>query len=635
MQQAVILAGGKGTRLLQRLHGRPKPLVDVDGEPLLGRQIRALKSSGISNILLLVNHAADQIQKFCATSAYADLEINFINEGEPRGTAGALVSAYDHLAERFLVVYGDTLFDVDIPHFWRVHMSAGADATLLLHPNDHPFDSDLIELGVNGRIIGFHSPPHAECALLPNLVNAAMYIIEREAISFWRSVHGATDVARDLFPAMLRRGAYMQGHVSFEYIKDIGTPDRLDRAIRHLRTGVVARARRDQPQKAVFLDRDGTINEIHGHLARAEDFALIDGVAEAVKRLNDTEYRVVVVTNQPVLARGETTFAEMRRIQNKMQTLLGRSGAFLDAIYICPHHPDAGFAGEVAELKKRCDCRKPGTALITRACTDLHIDMSQSWLIGDTTSDILTAQRAGLASILVKTGEGGKDAKYPVLPDFVAKDLGAAVTFLALDFPQLVNAVNPIAGGIAAGNIILIGGLARQGKSTIASVLRYILVRAGIDTHVITLDEFLFSHDPRGSSAPGRYGLVSIQRQLQAWRDGHGEFDIGVPNHARMARHRRLETKLHLRPQSTLIIEGVPALLLDFHTDRRVVRLFVDGDESRRKYRVISDLVARGASNHEAILSYLGRRKFECSAVAASANSADVILMSDVLFSGR
>lgn len=429
-RQAVILAGGKGTRLQERLNGRPKPLVDVDGEPLLGRQIRALRASGISDILILVNHAADQIEAFCQAPAFADLRITLIDDGEPRGTAGALLAALEHLAERFLVVYGDTLFDVDLDHFWQAHGEAGADATLFLHPNDHPFDSDLIEIDRAGRVTAFHSPPHEPGAFLPNLVNAAMYVIERNAIAFWRDTAAPSDIARNLFPAMLRRGAHLRGYASFEYIKDIGTPKRLDKAVGHLRAGVVERARRDRPQKAVFLDRDGTINPLRGHLASADDFALIDGVAEAVRRLNDAEYRVVVVTNQPVLARGETTFAEMRRIHNKMQTLLGQSGAFIDGLYLCPHHPDRGFTGEVPELKTTCTCRKPGTALIEQARADLNIDLGQSWFVGDTTGDMLTARRAGLASILVETGEGGRDGKYAVTPDFTARDLGTAVDLL-------------------------------------------------------------------------------------------------------------------------------------------------------------------------------------------------------------
>jgi histidinol-phosphate phosphatase family protein len=431
MSQAVILAGGKGTRLRERLHGRPKPLVDVDGVPLLGRQIEALRRNDISNILILVGHAADQIQAFCGKPEFANLRLALIDDGEPRGTAGALLHTFDRLEERFLVVYGDTLFEIDLDRLWNFHVAAKADATLVVHPNDHPFDSDLIEMDESNRVIAMHRLSRDPGVFLPNLVNAGMYVLEREAIAFWREQRPPTDIARDLFSAMLRRGADLRGYATFEYIKDLGTPKRLDKVISQLHSGMVDRSRIDRPQRAVFLDRDGTINQWKGHLAHSKDFALIEGAAEAVKQLNEAEYRVIVVTNQPVIARGEATFEEVRGIHWKMETLLGEHGAFIDRLYLCPHHPDRGFPGEVAALKVACDCRKPGTRLIETARDDLNIDLRESWLIGDSTGDILAAQRAGLRSILVQTGEAGSDGKYAVRPDFIVKDLSAAVRLVA------------------------------------------------------------------------------------------------------------------------------------------------------------------------------------------------------------
>jgi histidinol-phosphate phosphatase family protein len=427
MRQAVILAGGKGTRLRDRLHGRPKPLVDVNGVPLLGRQIETLRRNEISDIVVLVSHGADQIKAFCADPRFADLGLTLLDDGEPRGTAGALLQAFDYLAERFLVVYGDTLFAIDLGRLWNFHVATRADATLVVHPNDHPFDSDLVVLDESDRVTAIHRLPRDPDAFLPNLVNAGMYVLERTAIEFWRQQQSPTDVARDLFPAMLDRGANLRGYTTFEYIKDLGTPKRFDKVVSHLRSGLVERSRIDQPQRAVFVDRDGTVNEWRGHLARAEDFVLIEGTAEAVKQLNEAEYRVVVVTNQPVIARGETTFEEVRRIHWKMETLLGEQGAFIDRLYLCPHHPDKGFPGEIAALKVVCHCRKPGTALIEQACDEFNIDVRKSWLIGDATADLLAARRAGLRSILVETGEAGRDRKHDVRPDFVAKDLLAAV----------------------------------------------------------------------------------------------------------------------------------------------------------------------------------------------------------------
>jgi len=180
----------------------------------------------------------------------------------------------------------------------------------------------------------------------------------------------------------------------------------------------------------VFLARDGTLNaEIEGVIS-PDKLELIEGVAEAIRDLNHMGYRAVVVTNQPVVAKGWCGEADVQRIHNKLETLLGQRGAYLDRIYYCPHHPEAGFAGERADLKVACSCRKPAIGLVERAAQDLAIDLKKSWLIGDSTTDIETARNAGLKSILVRTGHAGGDEKYASKPDFVFDNLGQAVHFL-------------------------------------------------------------------------------------------------------------------------------------------------------------------------------------------------------------
>lgn len=435
MTQAVILAGGKGTRLASRLNGKPKPLVDVDGVPLLSRQIEALADHGVDHVVLLVNHAADQIEAFVA-AANLPTRVTLVDDGTPKGTAGATLACLDRLEDRFVVVYGDTLFDIDVAHMIAVHDEAGADATLLLHPNDHPADSDLVEIDGEGWITAFHPYPHIKGMYFRNLVNAAFYVIEKEALGPWADKFEIGDFAKDLFPAMLADGARLKGHVSFEYIKDIGTPGRLDAAERHLRCGFVHRARRDCPQRTVFIDRDGTLNELNGHISQPQDLQLFPDASAAVKRLNEAEFRVVVVTNQPVIARGECDERGLAAIHAKLETDLGLDGAYLDAIFYCPHHPDSGFAGEVRELKRHCACRKPGTGMVQEAARDLNIDLAQSWMVGDSTADIAMAHRAGLRSVLVATGEGGRDGKYEAEPTLRAANLADAVERILAAYPS-------------------------------------------------------------------------------------------------------------------------------------------------------------------------------------------------------
>ena len=173
-------------------------------------------------------------------------------------------------------------------------------------------------------------------------------------------------------------------------------------------------------QKAIFLDRDGTINKYVGFLRNIDDFELIDGVAEAIRKINESGYLAVVVTNQPVVARGEVSFEELEEIHNKMETLLGKEGAYLDAIYYCPHHPHKGYEGERPELKIDCDCRKPKPGMLLKAAADFNIDLSRSWMVGDGENDIKAGINAGCMTVLLSNGNEsyGQTVRVTLLAEF-------------------------------------------------------------------------------------------------------------------------------------------------------------------------------------------------------------------------
>ena len=152
--------------------------------------------------------------------------------------------------------------------------------------------------------------------------------------------------------------------------------------------------------------------------------------AEAVRKINGSEYLTVIITNQPVIARGECGFEELERIHNKMYTLLGNEGAYLDGLYFCPHHPDSGFEGEVKELKIDCDCRKPKIGMLKKAAEDMNIDLGQSWFVGDTYQDVQTGKNAGVKTVLLISGDESKTNKYGCTPDYIAKNLNEAVEII-------------------------------------------------------------------------------------------------------------------------------------------------------------------------------------------------------------
>ena len=432
-RQLIILAGGAGTRLRARLGDLPKPMIPIAGKPLLEHQVELAKKYGFTDLIFFVHYRADLIEKHFGDGKSFGVQIRYVPEKEPLGTAGAVLAGFEKLAERFVVLYGDTMVNVDLNRIWNAHDKSKAAATLLLHPNDHPLDSDLVEIDSNSFVTAFHNRPHAENVWRQNLVNAGLYVLEKSALAEFSNQNsevGILDFGKDIFPAMVRAGKKLLGYNSPEFIKDIGTPERYDKISAQFAAGIVQRSSLATPQRAVFLDRDGTLIPDKDCLRSAEGLELLPGVAEALHELNLQGWRTVVITNQPVIAKGFCDEAELQKIHNKMETLLGREHAFLDRIYFCPHHPEKGFPGERPELKIECDCRKPKIGMIEKAVADLNIDSSQSWLIGDTTTDVQTAKNAGLKSILLHTGHGGKDGKHDVRPDFVADNLLDAVRLL-------------------------------------------------------------------------------------------------------------------------------------------------------------------------------------------------------------
>ena len=179
-------------------------------------------------------------------------------------------------------------------------------------------------------------------------------------------------------------------------------------------------------QVVVFLDRDGVINEEVDMLYRMDQLRLVPGVSQAIGRLNSAGLPVVVVTNQPVVARGLCTEEELQGIHKELERRLNTEGAYLDAIYFCPHHEEA----DLLDYRKACPDRNPGTGMIQRATEEFNCELGECFVVGDRTADIQMGKDAGCHTILVETGYGGNDGKYPAVPDVVCKDLPEAVSWI-------------------------------------------------------------------------------------------------------------------------------------------------------------------------------------------------------------
>ena len=425
--QVVIMAGGKGTRLAGINSDIPKPMFPVFGKPILEYQIESLVKSGIQDITLIVGHKKEVVKDYFGNGEKLGVRITYFEENEPLGTAGALYYLKNE-TDDFILLFGDLMLDIDFQSFMNFHQEHKASITLFGHPNSHPYDSDLIVVDKNGQVTEILSKKAERNFYYHNFVNAGVYCVNPIAL---RSIKGPEklDLEKDIILNLIPAGN-IYAYKSTEYVKDMGTPERLEAVATDLKNGIVHKKNLKNKQKAIFLDRDGTINEYVGFLRNINDFKLLPSVAEAVAKINASSYLTIVATNQPVIARGEVTFQELDEIHKKMETELGKNGAYLDDIFFCPHHPHKGYNGEIPELKIECNCRKPKIGMLKEAFEKYNIDLSQSWYIGDTTTDIQTGKNAGMKTVLVLTGEAGKDKKYQVQADYVANNLLSAVDYV-------------------------------------------------------------------------------------------------------------------------------------------------------------------------------------------------------------
>lgn len=587
---AVIVAGGKGTRLKDVSGATPKPMVLVGGKPVLEHQVELLQRWGTSEIYILTGYLAHVIEDYFGNGDRFGLTIRYHRETEPLGTAGCVAAIKGFVGEPFLLLYGDIMLDMKFDDYCAFHRERESAATLVVHPNDHPHDSDLVVMAEDGRIQGFipKTRPPRDYA---NRVSAAVYVLSPAVFRHIPSGRAA-DFVKDVFPAMLAAGERIYGYKTAEYVKDMGTVERYQKVCRDFESGKIGRMSRLHRRPAIFLDRDGTLVQEVDLLHRPEDLQVFPFSARAVKRINNSEFLSFVATNQPVVARNICDEENVREIHRKLETLLGEQGAYLDDIYFCPHHPDAGYPEENPTYKIDCGCRKPKTGMIEAAAREYPIELAKSWIIGDRTTDIQTGINAGLTTALVRTGLGGKDGRFHARPDFTFDTLDEAVEFIVEQRARLLAAIAPTVRQAESRQndaplVIAVGGQSRSGKSTLVALLALALRGQGLSARVLSLDNWLVSAGERteAMTVRERYRYPDIERDIGRLLSGQ---KIELGRYDAYSRSTSPGAVFGLNGAACLIVDGVAALDIAGLREVASLRLFVETPEEVRRRRFFS-----------------------------------------------
>jgi histidinol-phosphate phosphatase family protein len=428
LDQAVVVCGGQGTRLASILGDLPKALVPVADRALLHYLLTDLAAAGVSEVLLLAGPGGESLREAAGVLAPAGLAVHTEIEPYPRGTAGALHPVAHRLRERFLYVLGDVFTALDWSRLAAAGEANGGLGTLLVHRSSHPEDSDLLALDDGDRLAGWvgRGPGGRSTAAVPTaaLTNAGVAVLHRRLLDYVPPDR-ATDFFGEVIPRRVDARAALYGYRSAEYVKDLGTPERLREVDGDVRAGRVKNR-----AEAVLLDRDGVLTAEVGPVTHPDQLRLLPGAAEAVGRLNRASIRTAVVTNQAVVARGLCSALAVDAIHERLAVLLAEAGAHLDGVYVCPHHPETHHGEGDPALRGPCRCRKPSVGLVESALAELSVPAWRAVVVGDATVDLQLAANAGLPAIALDSGLACGDAQHPARPVWRFADLAAAARWL-------------------------------------------------------------------------------------------------------------------------------------------------------------------------------------------------------------
>jgi D,D-heptose 1,7-bisphosphate phosphatase len=622
---AYILCGGKGTRMGEISTQVPKPMLPILGKPVLEHIILQCKINGIYNICLITGHLSQIIEEYFKNGRKWGVEISYFIEKEPLGTTGAFKEMESVLPSVFWILYGDVIFDMDLSKMYGFHIRKKAALTLAAHPNDHPFDSDLVKVDETDRVIEILPKPHSSDILARNLVNAALYLVNKEVITYLPD--GRSDWGRRELPRICKSLPVYAWRTT-EYIKDMGTPERIQKVTEDVLRGKPAIRNLKNLQKAIFLDRDGVLNEDKDLIKSPDELVVFPFAGESIRQINKSEYLAIVVTNQSVVARGLTDSAGLDKIHAKLDKVLAESEAYLDDLYYCPHHPDSGYEGEIKELKIKCTCRKPSPGMLLAAAEKYNIDLSQSWIIGDRNSDIEAGKAAGCITVGVLTGNGLKNLK--TMPYFIFGNLPEAIEYiLTKPHHNVLQKLKSLLKNHLKGRpaVIAIAGNTGSGKSTLSNYLQIFFNKEGFKTLKIELDQWILPQSQRGKvhNLYEVYRIDKIQENLRDLIKGKKVMPPGYQRHPTWS----IEPPVYLLEPDTdlVILDGIIAFEASkSFKNQRVVKIYCKTSPEKFTYNLIRLNTWKGRTKDEIKSMFDSRKKTEYEKIEILEREADILV---------
>ena len=395
--QYVIQTGGEGSRLKKITKGQSKSLVKVNNKRIIDFQIENISRFKTQKIVILNNEKYKSLEKFL-NKKYEE-NFFFINEKKKLGTGGSLYGLNKVKEDNFIMFYGDLVFNFDFKKFYEFHRDKKSDLTIVTHPNNHPYDSDLVVTDKDNRVIKFYNKPHKKKNIGNNCV-AGIFAFNKKILKVIKK-NKFQDFSKHIIPILLKKKFKVSSFYSREYIKDAGTVDRIKQVQNDIKSRKFHKQNINKKIPAVFLDKDGVLNKQVDSKHYQNIKKIYPNIVKAIKIINAKSYLVVVVTNQPAIAKGIVKETKVLEDFRYLETYLGLRGCYIDRIYYCPCHPDRGFKGEIKKFKRICSWRKPNNGMILHATKKLNIDLKKSVMIGDSEVDYLAAKKSQLNFLLI------------------------------------------------------------------------------------------------------------------------------------------------------------------------------------------------------------------------------------------